>query len=71
MEDRIYKKKNFCLDWHLAYQVPTCNIMKDFRQKILIIQIPNRKAISDLIISKQEKIALLDNDRLPALSLHI
>lgn len=41
--------------------------MKDFRQKILMIWIPNGKAISDLIISKQEKIALLDNDILPAL----
>lgn len=42
-----------------------------FRQKILMIQIPNGKAISDLIITKKEKIALLDNDRLPALLLRM
>lgn len=65
------QKENFCLDCYLAHQVPTCNIMKHFRQKILKIQIPNRKAISDLTISKQEKIPLLDNDRLATLSLHI
>lgn len=64
------QKENFCLDYHLVHQVPTCNIMRHFRQKILKIQIPNRKAISGLI-GKQEKIPLLDNDRLPTLSLHI
>lgn len=54
-EGQNIQKENFCLDCYLAHQVPACNIMKHCRQKILKIQIPNRKAMSDLNVSKQEK----------------
>ena len=53
-EGQNIQKENFHLDWHLAYQAPTCDIMKHFRRKNLKIQIPNRKAISNLIISKKK-----------------